>query len=82
VVLVAHPANPGDATVESASGARRGEIACTMCGHHFDPREQAACGGCPLNAGCALVCCPACGFGSADPERSTLVRAYRRLRRS
>ncbi|MGV1049423.1 MAG: hypothetical protein ACOYD4_12975 [Solirubrobacterales bacterium] len=70
------------ATLESPPAARRGEMACTMCGHRFDPRQHVACRGCPLNAGCALACCPSCGFSSADPAQSWLVRGFERLRRS
>ncbi len=69
-------------TVDSPPGSGRDEIACAMCGRRFDPGEHTACGGCPLNAGCSLACCPSCGFGNADPARSTLVRAYRKLTRS
>jgi hypothetical protein len=70
------------ATVDRPQGSGRGEIVCAMCGRRFDPGEYAACGDCPLSSGCALACCPSCGFSNANPARSTLVRAYRRLTRS
>jgi len=49
-------------------------IACSMCGNHFDPTEHIVCNGCPLQKGCQLVCCPACGYETVDVRRSTLVR--------
>lgn len=68
--------------LQSAPGTHSGEVACAMCGHRFDPAAHAACQGCPLSSGCALSCCPACGFSTADPARSWLVRAYGKLRRA
>ena len=38
-----------------------------------------ACGSCPLNVGCALACCPSCGFSNADPAQSWLVPAFEKL---
>ncbi|HWB69906.1 MAG TPA: hypothetical protein VG518_08000 [Solirubrobacterales bacterium] len=61
--------------------AGRAELACPMCGHRFDPATHLACGACPLSGGCALACCPRCGFSSADPGRSRLLQAVRKLRR-
>ena len=55
------------------------QMACPMCGQSFDPRENVACGSCPLNVGCALACCPSCGFSNADPAQSWLVRAFEKL---
>jgi hypothetical protein len=60
---------------------RSGEVSCALCGHRFDPGEHAACRGCPLGSGCALSCCPACGFSTADPARSRLLRVLEKLRR-
>ncbi|MEZ5077580.1 MAG: hypothetical protein R2725_09070 [Solirubrobacterales bacterium] len=67
------------AALDPPLGAR--EVCCALCGHRFDPDQHAACQGCPLGSGCALSCCPACGFSTADPSRSRLVRVLRRLRR-
>jgi Fe2+ transport system protein FeoA len=47
---------------------------CPMCGHRFDPAEHAACIACPLHKGCSLLCCPACGHTTIDPQRSRLAR--------
>lgn len=60
----------------------RAELTCGMCGNRFDPAANPACGSCPLNPGCLLCCCPACGFSMADPSRSWLARAYGKLSRS
>lgn len=49
-------------------------ITCTMCGLRFDPTEQIACQGCPVQGGCQLICCPDCGFETVDPSRSRLAR--------
>ncbi len=65
-----------------AAAPARHELACTLCGHRFDPAANPACGGCPLSSGCLMACCPACGFSMADPSRSRLARAYRKLSRS
>lgn len=49
-------------------------ITCSMCGHRFDPKEHIVCNGCPMQKGCQLVCCPACGYETVDVNRSILVR--------
>jgi hypothetical protein len=54
-------------------------LTCTMCGHTFDPSGHAACGACPLQRGCQLVCCPACGFEMVNPDRSALARLAARF---
>lgn len=69
------------ASLHADPTALRGELQCPMCGCRYDPRQHAACAGCPLNPGCALSCCPACGFSSADPSASLLARAFRKLGR-
>lgn len=53
-------------------------ITCTMCGHRFDPTVHTACAACPLQKGCLLTCCPACGFEMVNPDRSVLARLARR----
>jgi len=54
-------------------------ITCSMCGHVFDPSRHVACQACPLQSGCQLVCCPACGFEMVNPNRSAAVRWIKRL---
>lgn len=49
-------------------------ITCPMCGFRFDPRQQAACGACPLQKGCQLVCCPACGYQTIEARQTRLGR--------
>lgn len=49
-------------------------VACPMCGYVFDPKEHTGCRSCPLEDGCATVCCPACGYQTIDVGRSHLVR--------
>jgi hypothetical protein len=49
-------------------------LTCSICGHHFDPTGQKSCSACPLNKGCHMVCCPACGSSQIDPAQSTVVR--------
>lgn len=53
-------------------------ITCGFCGQPFDPDEQDTCSACPLHTGCGLVRCPACGFETVDPRRSTLAKWARR----
>jgi len=49
-------------------------MTCSFCGNRFNPQNQAACPSCPLNKGCQLVCCPACGFENIDVNESHLAR--------
>jgi Fe2+ transport system protein FeoA len=53
---------------------------CPLCGCRFKPEQYAACPACPLAKGCSLVCCPACGYSTIDPSRSSLVRLGRLFR--
>jgi hypothetical protein len=55
-------------------------VTCSFCGNRFDPAAaQTACQACPLQRGCRLVRCPACGFEMVDPQGSTLARLAARL---
>ncbi len=49
-------------------------ITCPLCGHSYNPAEQAGCSACPLHAGCNLVCCPSCGYKTVDIQQSWLAR--------
>jgi hypothetical protein len=53
-------------------------LTCALCGHIFDPQAQPGCRSCPLRPNCNLVCCPACGYETVDPGRSSLVRLFSR----
>lgn len=71
----------------SATEADLRTITCGLCGYRFDPGGRSGCAACPLNAGCLVTCCPACGYSSIDPERSWAGRlasllAGRRRRRA
>jgi FeoA domain len=46
---------------------------CPMCGYRYEAEGQTACRSCPLNSGCGLVCCPACGFQTVRIESSKLA---------
>ena len=50
---------------------------CALCGARFE-RGVDSCGGCPLHAGCAIECCPNCGYST--PKSSRLVDLWRRWR--
>lgn len=51
-------------------------MTCSMCGHVYDPAGAQACAACPLHTGCAMTCCPACGYTAVDPNRSALARWF------
>lgn len=53
---------------------------CALCGHRFTPHNHTGCPSCPMGNGCATVCCPACGYSTIDPSRSSLVRLGHWLR--
>jgi Fe2+ transport system protein FeoA len=55
------------------------EIACPSCGYRYDPHAASGCASCPLNSACAVSCCPACGFGALDLQRSWIARLVTRL---
>ena len=42
---------------------------CALCGCSFDPECQGCRPACPLASGCAMVCCPRCGYGFPQEER-------------
>lgn len=60
---------------------RTRDMVCNFCGFHYDPDQHLACQSCPLHANCNLVCCPACGYQTVNPRRSSLVRLVRRFPR-
>ena len=54
------------------------EVTCGLCGHRFAPtRETMACARCPMARGCAVLCCPRCGYEFVTESR--LVNWVRRL---
>jgi hypothetical protein len=51
-------------------------ITCGLCGRPFaEDRGQAACGACPLHAGCRFVRCPRCGY--ENPVEPPWLRTLR-----
>lgn len=53
---------------------------CQLCGYEFDKENLACHVGCPLAQGCAIICCPKCGYQVVDEDRSAMVSALRRLK--
>jgi predicted amidophosphoribosyltransferase len=64
-----HPAAvPFVREADSAGDATK--FTCALCGARFT-HGTLVCVSCPLNAGCEVVKCPACGYQS--PRRSRVV---------
>jgi hypothetical protein len=61
---------------ENAVVAR--EERCPLCGAAFDAGGQGCRPSCPLAKGCAVVCCPSCGY-SFPQETAGLAGGLRRL---
>jgi Fe2+ transport system protein FeoA len=55
-------------------------MTCPVCGHTYDESQAAGCATCPLHAGCAMTCCPACGHSTIDPSRSLAARVLAGVR--
>jgi len=51
---------------------------CPLCGATFSEDEQ-PCKGCPMQSGCSVVCCPACGYSFV--AESQIVSAFKKLRK-
>ena len=48
------------------------DIVCPLCGTHYSEAEGRKCySGCPLQRGCQLLACPACGYEVPAPTRIT-----------
>ncbi|MBI4728866.1 MAG: hypothetical protein HY775_05110 [Acidobacteria bacterium] len=52
---------------------------CALCGLSFDPAASGCRGSCPVAGGCAVVCCPRCGYQTVDESRSRLAARIDRL---
>ena len=66
--------------MESATVTRE---RCPLCATEFDAGGQGCRGGCPMSAGCHVVCCPSCGY--SFPQETGLagrLRAFLERRRS
>jgi hypothetical protein len=52
---------------------------CSLCGYEYEAGAVTACQSCPLHGGCALACCPRCGYQEPDLERSAAAGWLRRI---
>lgn len=74
------PSLTGDPSPAGLPGAAPAvpAVTCGLCGHRFTPtRETMACARCPMAGGCAVLCCPRCGYEFVTESR--LVNFVRRL---
>ena len=51
---------------------------CPLCGFEYDEKQLACHVACPLAAGCAILCCPNCGYQMVDEDKSRLAKLLRR----
>ena len=51
---------------------------CPLCGAAFDAAGQGCRPSCPMSKGCAVICCPACGYSFPQEEKG-LAGGLRRL---
>jgi len=57
---------------------------CPLCGYEFDASQMSCHSSCAFNQGCAIICCPNCGYQMADERRlrfTGLVREFLARRR-
>ncbi len=52
---------------------------CALCGYEFDETELDCHTQCPLADGCAIVCCPHCGYQVVDETKSDMVSLARKI---
>ncbi len=52
---------------------------CPLCGFEYDETALDCHAACPMAQGCAIVCCPNCGYQSVDESKSGLAKLLRRL---
>lgn len=52
---------------------------CALCGYEFDETGLACHTRCPLADGCAIVCCPHCGYQVVDETKSDMVSLARKI---
>jgi Fe2+ transport system protein FeoA len=55
------------------------DIQCPMCGQSYNPDQHIGCENCPLHSGCALVCCPTCGYQTVNLRKSKAARLVQSL---
>lgn len=65
----------------SAAGEDHGAAAqpetCPLCATTFDASGQGCRPSCPMSKGCAVVCCPSCGY--SFPQETGLAGRLRRF---
>ncbi len=54
-------------------------VRCGLCGFEFDERSMLCHSQCPLAEGCAILCCPNCGYQFVDETKSSLASWLRGL---
>jgi len=52
---------------------------CPLCGFEFDEIAPQCHSTCPMNVGCATVCCPHCGYQMIDERKSSAAGWLRKL---
>ena len=52
---------------------------CALCGYEFDEITLACHSQCPLAKGCAIICCPNCGYQVVDERKSGAVALVRKV---
>ena len=45
-------------------------IKCALCGYEFDEKAMACHSQCPMSEGCAIICCPNCGYQVVDESKT------------
>ncbi len=50
---------------------------CPLCHYEFDSSQMSCHASCALNASCAIICCPNCGYQMPDETRSRTANALR-----
>jgi ferrous iron transport protein A len=54
-------------------------VRCALCGFEFDEQAMLCHSQCPLADGCAILCCPNCGYQFVDESKSSLAGWLRGL---
>jgi hypothetical protein len=78
--FAAAPAGAGGTRItnDGKSQETTPEVQCGLCGYRFVPgTETMACARCPMARGCAVTCCPRCGYEFVTESR--LVNFLRRF---
>lgn len=52
---------------------------CSLCGFDFDKTSLVCHMRCPLADGCAIICCPNCGYQDVDESKSGAANLIRKV---